>query len=287
MNSVDENEPQAGELSVEELKREDPTDVVGGSWTFDREQAERVLGRAAALQLAASDTRMSLTDLSEAAEEAGIDAVLLRQAAREFAPRLATMPSRMGIPTQIVHRRWLKPKLGRAEFERILARLDAFFGALGKRSVGEHAASWTARHIHVTLEHSDGGTAVQISERFVQTTQTLNALGGMIGGIIGTVAGAIGAQGLGLGSAGVVLVVPMVAISSALGLWVARRHLVRITEKARRDFEAALNSIQNVADEFSRALAAAEDDSTSVSDACSTAPEEVHGEVKRVVISKD
>lgn len=232
---------------------------VAAEQTFDREQAERVLGRAAALQLAAADEMLSLEELSAAAAEAGIEQGLVQQAARELAPQLATTSQRLGVPTRVVRRRWLKTKLGRAGLERTVARLDAFFGAHGESSVTETAASWSARHIHVTLERSGEGTVVQVSERFVNTTNTMAVLGGSLGGVAGMALGAMLAKALILGPMAVFAVLPMVAVFAMLGLWSARRRVRRLVDNAGHDFDKALDSVEEAARMSAAALGPAEE----------------------------
>lgn len=223
---------------------DDAAQSAGDQQTFDRAQAEKILGRAATLQLAASDDELSLAELTEAAADAGIERALVLRAARELAPQRVTTPDRFGIKTQVVRRRWLSTTLDRAGFERTLARLDAFFGALGERSISDHSASWSARHIHVTLEHRDSGTVVQVSERFVNTTNNLVGASGVIGGVTGLASGAVLAKALALGMMAPVAIVPMIAACAALGLWGARRHITGLVDKAGVDFDKALDTIE-------------------------------------------
>lgn len=223
---------------------DDPADGGREHATFDRAQAEKILGRAATLQLAASNDELSLAELTEAAADAGIERSLVLRAARELAPQRVASPDRFGIKTQVVRRRWLSATLDRAGFERTLARLDAFFGALGERSISDHSASWSARHIHVTLEHRDGGTVVQVSERFVNTTNNLVGASGVIGGVTGLASGAVLTKALVLGALAPVAVVPMAAACAALGLWGARRHITGLVDKAGVDFDKALDTIE-------------------------------------------
>ncbi len=215
--------------------------------SFDRDQAERVLGRAAAMQMARSEDRVTLGELQQAAAEAGIEQELVVVAARELQPQFATPGRRLGMQTRVVRRRFLPRKIGKRALELVLARLDAFFGAHGERTVLEDSASWSARHVHVTFEPQDQGTLVQVSERFVNTTGSLAAMGGVMGGMAGFLPAVIVAKVLGLGKLSLLAAMPMAFLTAMLGLWVVRRYHARTVARAEANFARALDSIEELA----------------------------------------
>lgn len=220
--------------------------------SFDLDQVERVLGRAAALQLESSNTRMTLDEVAEVAAEVGIERSFVTRAVSELQPELASPSRRGGIPTRLVRRRWLDRTLDRPALERVLSRLDAFFGAHGEKTIHEDSASWSARHIHVTFEPEADGTLVQISERFVNTAGSLAALGGAGGGTAGLAVAAIVSKALLLSP--LVLMVPLVVAGGGLGLWLARRRHKALVAEADVHFSDALDSIERTVSSSARAL---------------------------------
>jgi hypothetical protein len=229
----------------------------GEAETFDLAQVERVLGRAAAMSLEASTSRMTIDEIAQVAAEVGIDRSFVTRAVRELEPELASPARRAGMIARLVRRRWLDRALDRPALERVLARLDAFFGAHGKKTVHDDSASWSARHIHVTFEPEGDGTLVQISERFVNTASGLAAMGGVGGGTAGLAIGAIVLKGLALGP---IVLLPAIAIGSGVGLWLARRRHAFLVSEADRHFTEALDSIERTLSATPRALSAGTDD---------------------------
>ncbi|MEZ4453068.1 MAG: hypothetical protein R3B09_26645 [Nannocystaceae bacterium] len=210
---------------------------------IDREQAERILGRAASLAVRRAD-EVSLVELEAAAEEAGLDRALVRRAAAELEVELARPPRRFGMETLIARRRLLPRRLDRPELERLLARLDTFFGAHGQRSVGEGAATWYARHVQVSLEPHEGGTLVQISERFVNTAAATGSFATMSSGALGFVLVATIVKALHLGAIGFVLASPVIALAALIGLTVARRRHAATLRHTAGEFERGLDSLE-------------------------------------------
>ncbi|MCH9685497.1 MAG: hypothetical protein K0V04_28955 [Deltaproteobacteria bacterium] len=216
--------------------------------TFDREQAERVLGRAASMQLAKSNDRVSLAELGQAASEAGIERSLVVRAAAELALQPTASTRRAGMQTRVVQRRWLDRRLDKPTLERMLARLDSFFGAPGERVIHEESASWSARHINVTFEAQGEGTLVQVSEHFVNTANTFASLGMTAGGMVGFLTATVLAKSLlGLGKLSLLVGFPAALITGFIGLWFARRRHARVVERASIDFQEALDSIEGLA----------------------------------------
>jgi hypothetical protein len=208
--------------------------------TFDRNQAERVLGRAAALAVRSGEGDVSLAELEAAAVDAGLDAALVRRAATELALELSEPPREFGMQTRLVRRRVIEHRLDRAQLERLLRRLDTFFGAHGERELSDDGATWFARHMHVAFEPIEGGTLVQISERFVDTAATRATLSLLLSGVAALLTAAISSKALALGAVGLTLFLPLFAVFGFVTLAVARRGHARALRATATEFERAL-----------------------------------------------
>jgi hypothetical protein len=195
------------------------------------------------MQLAKMDADVSLDELERAAEQAGIEKALVRKAAHELQPELYEPPRAAGMQTRLVRRRWFDRPLHRREFERLLARLDAFFGAQGSRHVDDDSASWSARHVYVTFEPDREGTLVQVSERFVRTATSTATFGMFLGGTTAFNLVLFIGISLGIASPALFLGVPAALIGGWLGLGFVRRRHALLLERTAEQFEAALESL--------------------------------------------
>ena len=196
------------------------------------------------MQEARDDETLDLEVLEAAAEEVGIDRALVRRAAWEEGVAVASPPRSLGLPTKVVRRRWLEGQLNPKKLERLMTRLDAFFGASGERKITGDSATWSARHVHVTFEGQDDGALVQISERFVNTANSTTAAGGMFGLLAGLslmlVAGGFLGKGLLFG----LVAIPIVVLGIATGVFFARKRVHRLMASADQSFAGALRSLE-------------------------------------------
>lgn len=217
---------------------------------IDREQAEKILSRAAALSLAHKDGEVSMGELEDAAQAAGLDRKLVRRAAAEI--DIVPSPRKFKMTTQVVRRRYVAEKLGTAAIEAMLARADSFFGAQGKTEIRGRFASWSARHINISIEAHENGTMIQISERFVQTATSRAILSATVGFMTALMLTAFAIKGLAVSKAAILLSVPLAFVTSWIALMVARPiHEARVALAA-RSFEAALDSLESRALETAR-----------------------------------
>lgn len=214
---------------------------------IDRDLAERILGRAASLAVRRADGDVSLAELEAAAEEAGLERALVRRAAAELEVGLVQPQRRFGMETLVARRRLLPRALSRAEIERLLARLDTHFGALGERIVGDGTASWSARHIQVSLEPHEGGTLLQISERFVDTAVVTASFAMFMSGFISFVVAVVVVKKLALGLVGAAFIAPVIALSAFIALVVVRRRHADGLRHTAGEFERALDSLERTA----------------------------------------
>lgn len=210
---------------------------------FDRARAEQILGRAARMD---ADRQVTLGELTAAAEEVGLDAALVRRAAAEVRVDAAESGRTLGMQTRVIRRRVISRRFDAAGLNRLMTRLDAEFGAQGTRTVDDDTASWNGRHIQVTLEPADdGGTVVQISEPFTNTTAQLGILSIAGGGSAGLMAGLIFGKALGLTKAVMLpFALPFIIILSLLALHIVRRSHARTVARAAESFERALDTIE-------------------------------------------
>lgn len=226
---------------------------------FDRETAERILGRAASLALTPADPQISLAELERAADEVGIERSAVRRAVAEL--DVAPAPRRHGMRTRIVRRRLLPRHLHHEQLERMLTRADAFFGAHGERDVREGSASWTARHIHLTVEPTPEGSIVQVSERFVNTVNTRRFFSLMGGLWIAVMVGGLAGKAAGMGALGLLAALPLIPVVAwVLLAFFARSHEAKVDEIA-ESFERALDSLEGSVSDGRPALPRASEES--------------------------
>lgn len=206
----------------------------------DDSKMARILARAAQMQQARDDEdRLAL--LEDAAAEVGIDRALVRRAALEQSLDTVEPPRMLGVPTRVVRRRWIDADVSDADTRtRLLARLDSIFGAKGERVEDGGHATWTARHVVVTFEATDGGTLVQISERFVNTANAAMSMGGTLGLAGGAMSSILLLAILGKSLAAALLAGPVLLLAISLGVQLGRTRVMRTVANAEDSFERAL-----------------------------------------------
>ena len=211
----------------------------------DDSKMARILARAAQMQEAREDEdRLAL--LEDAAAEVGIDRALVRRAALEQSLDAVEPPRMLGVPTRVVRRRWIDADISDADTRaHLLARLDSIFGAKGERVDDDAHATWTARHIVVTFEAANGGTLVQISERFVNTASMAMSMGGTMGLAAGAMSSILLLALLGKGLLAGLLAVPVLLLAISLGIQVGRTRIIRTVANAEDSFERALLALDS------------------------------------------
>lgn len=223
----------------------------------------RILTRAAALQEARDEAPVSLDVVEEAAAEVGIDPALVRRAAWEQEPTVAVELSYLGVPTKVVRRRWLDTPFDDHAKERMLARLDAYFGTQGARELHKTSATWTAREIYVSFESEGPGTLVQISERFVNTTRGYSFAALMMSVFVTLMSTAMLFKSLGPGVLWASLAALIAVVAVGGSVFGTRRRLAQLTDHAGNSFDGALDSLESVSARLVRQLEASEDASDS------------------------
>ena len=194
---------------------------------FDRyheEDVRAILKRAAELQgkegqLHESST-MSLAEVEQAAQEAGLDVALVRRAAAELEqePPGSRYSPWLGGPTSIALEASLSGEVPESAYEVLVAEMRRRLGAVGTVHQLGRTFAWTltpghnasARTIHLTVVPGDGRTVVHLEENL------RHLAGGLFGGLVGGLGG--GGSGIAV-SVGILVSHSPLVIPLALGAW--------------------------------------------------------------------
>ncbi len=239
---------------------------------FSEEEVRRILARAAALQEASggpADSRaMTLSEVEQAAQEAGIDRALVRRAAAELPVRRrieSEKPSRVGgVPVRVVMTRELSGHLNEGAFPRILDLVQDATGLAGECTSQGTVFAWSPRSsdkktraIMVKVSSLDGRIAVRVEENM---EELLRQYGG--GALAGTAIPGSVFLTMGL----LTSAVPLALMgASMIGLFVGIFSIGRVL--VRRKIRARALELDRLADDIAavcrRAALAAPDETSS------------------------
>jgi hypothetical protein len=218
-------------------------------------ETEAILRRAAELQASGpvtprTNTGLTLAELEGIAKEAGLDPVLIRQAAREIDRPAAARPAPfLGAPTRLIAERTFEGDLSEEQWETMVGEIQRTLGTPGQISKVGRTRTWsvmgplgTARAVNLTAVTADGQTTLRAEEPVGQLAGAL--FGGIMGGLGGGGLGA--ALGIGLG----------VFHSGAVGAGLAIALLAGSYGLARTIFGSIARSRQQAMDELLDRLAA-------------------------------
>jgi hypothetical protein len=215
---------------------------------YSDEEVRRLLQRAAELEredrsLPASPEGPTLADLEGIAAEAGLDPVLLRQAARELdAGGQGSDASRgrssafLGAPLVFELERVVEGEAPDSALERLLPAIQRAADGMGHPSVVGRTLTWQstdsqkARILQVAVSAGDGETRILIEERY----QSL--AGELFGGILGGVGGGVGlgvGLGVGIGALGSALFATLFPLAALGGAYAIARTAFRGTVRRR------------------------------------------------------
>ncbi|MFO7563428.1 MAG: hypothetical protein R6X02_12355 [Enhygromyxa sp.] len=169
---------------------------------YDDKQVALILERAAELQArggSADSRRMSMAEVEAIAGEAGIDAALVRQAARELSRPAAQAQAKhplLGAAASLHFEARIAGELSSDSFDLLLHELRSALGEPGTHSRTDKSMSWQTalahgqpgRRLAVTVTVVRGETLVRVDE------QLQNLIGGLFGGLLG----GLGGGGMGL-----------------------------------------------------------------------------------------
>jgi hypothetical protein len=220
---------------------------------FSDEEVQTILARAARLQELAPPTPnttegLSLRDLEQIAEEAGIDRGLVRRAAAEV--EAGTGPAAgnalLSYPSTLQFRSFAGPELLPSAFPGLIELIQSRLDLPGQAQVVGSTLRWypvgAPRLVQVAIVPEEGRTSIRITERLSPL------IGGLFGGIVGGAGGGVGGAAAGviggvLGSAWGGL---LAAAAAVVGSWLlARTIFVRIARRRHEqlaDLAAALTA---------------------------------------------
>lgn len=229
---------------------------------FAEPEAAQILERAAELQRQANDaTRMTVSELEEAASSAGIAPLYVRRAAAELALRQARRdrisPS-LGGPRTILLEVTLDGEIPVPAYEFVIEAVRRHTGELGVASLIGRSLTWTAhpshsragpawsRTIAVTIVPRAGRTRIRIEEKLDQLVRS----------VFGTVLGGVGGGGcllpmIPLAIVGVPGLIPLGVGLWLTGFWALGRKVYRSRVQAReRELHGALQAILDIAEDY-------------------------------------
>ncbi|MEO7368524.1 MAG: hypothetical protein ABIZ36_11235 [Gemmatimonadaceae bacterium] len=185
------------------------TDPTTREKKFNDEEVALIIKRAAELQQTQQaeeepSNALTLAEVEQIAQEAGIDPKLIRQAAHGLERRAEiTRPSPwLGAPTRLSFERVIDGELPVDEFESIINEIRRTFGDNGVPSVLGKTLAWTSsyqggprrnngRTVNVNLVSRSGATTVRVEE------EMRNVAGAVFGGLVG--GGGGGSTGVSIG----------------------------------------------------------------------------------------
>ncbi len=215
---------------------------------YSDEEVRRLLQRAAELEsedrsLPAPSQGPTLADLEAIASEAGINPVLLRQAARELegvGGRSASPPSRsaalLGAPVTVEMERVVRGEIPDTVLERLLPAIQRAADGVGQPSVLRRTLTWQSadpqkmRILQVAVSVGRGETRLFIEERYGSLA------GGLFGGILGGVGGGVGlgvGLGVGIGALGSALFATLFPLAAMGGAYAIARTAYKGTVQGR------------------------------------------------------
>jgi len=231
---------------------------------FQETEAVQILERAADLQRQASDVRrMSLGELVESADAAGIEPVHVRRAAAELCMRQARRDRSspwIGGPRTILIELTLDGEIPVPAYEYVIEAVRRHTGELGMASLIGRSLTWVALPVHgrarsgwsrtisLTVVPRSGRTRIRIEEKLDQLVHA------MFGGLLGGVGGA--------GS--LVSIIPLAIVGGAAmipvgmglwftGVWMLSRRVFRQRVASRElELHGALQAIVDIAEDYVR-----------------------------------
>lgn len=215
---------------------------------YSDEEVRRLLQRAAELEsedasLPAPLEGPTLADLEVIAAEAGLDPVLLRQAARELDERGdrsvadgSRYASLLGAPLTFELERVVEGEAPEAVLERLLPAIQRAADGMGQPAVVGRTLTWQStdsqksRVLQVAVSVGHGETRILIEERYRSLAAEL--FGGILGGVGGGVGLGVG-LGVGIGALGSALFATLFPLAAFGGAYAIARTAFRGTVRGR------------------------------------------------------
>ncbi|MGH7468585.1 MAG: hypothetical protein ACRENP_11545 [Longimicrobiales bacterium] len=197
-------------------------------------EVKAILRRAAELQQhepsgTALPRGTSLTDLEEAAQQAGIDPLLVRRAAGELDARSQSRQFGLakGLPGAL---RVERPVSGEVTLESLAPAVRNALGSTGDVRIDHGALTWqhAQRRVAITFSRGAGGHVLRIEESLQRLGGAM--FGGIMGGMGGGLSGGLVGLTIGLGS-GPVLPIALAAVTLGASFGAARWLFLREVRK--------------------------------------------------------
>jgi hypothetical protein len=178
---------------------------------FNEEEVALIIKRAAELQQTQQvehepSTALTLSEVEQIAREAGIDPLLIRQAAHGLdRPTGESRPSAwLGAPTRLVFERVVDGEIPVDDFEPLINEIRRTFGDNGVPSVLGRTLAWTSsyqggrrrqggRMININIVSRSGVTTIRVEE------ELRNIAGALFGGLVGGGGGGTTGMTMGIG----------------------------------------------------------------------------------------
>jgi hypothetical protein len=222
---------------------------------YSEKEVTRLLKRATELQrslpVASASRGLTLSELEDAAAEAGLDPALLRQAAAELdVGSLASAGSGIGVqlagaPLRTVIERTLPGEVPASEFATMVPLIQMAADAPGQASQVGNTMTWQSqnpsspRSLQILVAAHSGQTLIRIEERYGALAGGL--FGGVVGGGTGISIGVGGSIAGALGSVALAVALPL-AITATTYLFV-RRGFRSIVRRRRGVLEKLLDTL--------------------------------------------
>lgn len=231
---------------------------------FNDEEVALIIKRAAELQQTQQvaqepSTALSLSEVEQIAREAGIDPMLIRQAAYGLdRPSETSRPSAwVGAPTRLVLERAVDGEIPIDDFEPLINEIRRTFGDNGVPSVLGRTLAWTSsyqgghrrqngRSINVSVVSRGGLTTIRVEEELRNLAGGL--FGGLVGGGGGGTTGLSAALGMGVFHSAAVAAVLWVGIAGGF-YTLARTIFGRIAIKRERELRDLIGRLEQQVNE--------------------------------------
>ncbi len=193
---------------------------------YDEKEVSKLLKRASELQRSSpatpNPTGLTLRELEDIAREAGLDPLMLRQAANELdttSPTAGFSTRLAGAPVRIVLERTVPGEADEGLFVSLIPRFEVAFdgpgqvGRVGKTFTWLGTRTNSGRTQQLRISSKDGETTIHLEESFT------GMVGGLFGGVLGGVGGGVGigmggALGGALGSVALAFAFPIAIIAT-------------------------------------------------------------------------
>lgn len=198
---------------------------------YSREEVALVLRNVAQRSVALGD-RDGLTkaELQEVVREVGLDVAQVDGALAELENQDKKEARLLGMRQYVVVQRSVEGKLDVTALQRASKLINRSVGTIGKSEVDDQGLSWFGRAVNVSISQAGERVAVQIEERFHNTTRMQLTMGLMFSMMFGMMT-LVGLANVGLEALGFALGASVVGAAYAA---IRRLHTARVAATQKR-----------------------------------------------------